>query len=733
VRQDATDGVHMLRNMKTGTKIMAGFALALLITMIVGVAGFVSASRVSVRLNEVANEKFPSALLLADIVGAETRVARGLNALMLRRMTDAEMRRSVYADIEKGQKDIESAMSAYEALPQSEQALRLWSRVRDPYRSWDAASRAALDLIRQRDQLFGSGRYSANSQEVEALDARIWDAYLAARQKYGPLGDAVQAVVDQTRKDVEASKKSGQDAASSAGTAIVAFIVLGAALMAALGALLSRSVSRVIRSLLAETSKLNVAVQQGRLDVRGDVAAVSPEFQPVVGGINKAMDSFTEPIKVTAEYVELIATGEIPPEITDSYQGDFDTIKAGLNGLIQVLNMRNEDVRRLIDSAVAGRLHERADTSKYKGSNGRLLAGMNAILDAVLAPIQEASQVLDRLAQRDLRARMNGSYQGDHGKIKDGVNATAQALHDSIVQVAQVVEQVASASNQIASSAHAVANGASEQASVLEETAAGLESMATITQQATESAQQANALAKQAREAATEGGAATGQMTSAMTKIKASAEGTSQIIKDINEIAFQTNLLALNAAVEAARAGEAGRGFAVVAEEVRSLALRSKDAANKTEELIRQSVKEAGEGEVTARQVAEQLSAIVASIGKVTDIVAEIAASSKEQAAGIDQVNKAVADVDKVTQQNAASSEESSSAAAELSGQARQLEEMVGTFQLERGAAAPGKKSTVQRSKGRSGGKGGVSAQNGIPLEPGDVIPMEGELVPGEF
>ena len=478
---------------------------------------------------------------------------------------------------------------------------------------------------------------------------------------------------------------AARDAVASARTLVVATMVLGSALMVALGAYLSRSVGKGIRRLVSEVGKLARAVEQGQLRQRGDPAAVSSEFRPVIQGVNGTMDAFVKPIETTTEYVQRISLGDIPPPISERYEGDFEVIRSSLNGLIEMVHLRNGDIRHLVDSALAGQLGERADTSKYKGSNGKLLEGINAMLDAVLAPIQEAAQVLDRLAQRDLRARMGGDYQGDHARIKDAVNATAQALHDALAQVSQVVDQVATASDQIASSAQVVASGASEQAASLEETSSSLESMASMTQLSTDNAQQANALAKQAREAATEGGAATGQMTSAMTKIKTSAEGTSQIIKDINEIAFQTNLLALNAAVEAARAGEAGRGFAVVAEEVRSLALRSKDAANKTEELIRQSVKEASEGEVTARQVAEQLSAIVTSIGKVTDIVAEIAASSKEQAAGIDQVNKAVADVDKVTQQNAASSEESSSAASELSGQARQLAEMIGTFQLGRG------------------------------------------------
>ncbi|HEX7622340.1 MAG TPA: methyl-accepting chemotaxis protein, partial [Anaeromyxobacteraceae bacterium] len=162
-----------------------------------------------------------------------------------------------------------------------------------------------------------------------------------------------------------------------------------------------------------------------------------------------------------------------------------------------------------------------------------------------------------------------------------------------------------------------------------------------------DNAKQASVLATTAKGAATEGAAAMEQMTGAMGKIKTSAEGTSQIIKDINEIAFQTNLLALNAAVEAARAGEAGRGFAVVAEEVRSLALRSKEAANKTEALIRQSVKEAGEGESTAKQVAGKLTEITGIVGKVSDIVGEIAAASREQATGIDQVTSAVGEMNK--------------------------------------------------------------------------------------
>jgi methyl-accepting chemotaxis protein len=172
------------------------------------------------------------------------------------------------------------------------------------------------------------------------------------------------------------------------------------------------------------------------------------------------------------------------------------------------------------------------------------------------------------------------------------------------------------------------------------------------------------------------------RMARAMDSVRAAAEGTSQIIRDISEIAFQTNLLALNAAVEAARAGEAGRGFAVVAEEVRSLALRAKQAAVKTESLIQESVRQAGAGTATAAEVAAKLAEIRTAADQVAAVVGEMAGASRSQADQIEQVGKAVSDLDRVVQQNAASAEESSSSAQELSRQADLLAGLVGRFQL---------------------------------------------------
>ncbi len=397
-----------------------------------------------------------------------------------------------------------------------------------------------------------------------------------------------------------------------------------------------------------------------------------------------------------------------------------------------------EEIAKLAQAARNGLLSERSDVANFSEEYQPLINGINGMLDAVQTPINEIAEVLKQMSQLDLRAKVTGDYQGDLALMKEALNTTATALHDTMTQVAEAVDQITSASTQIASSSQQVAEGASEQASSLEETSSSLEEMSGMTKQNADNTQQARGLAETTKGAADNGRNEMSNMTSAMTKIKASAEGTAQIIKDINEIAFQTNLLALNAAVEAARAGDAGRGFAVVAEEVRNLAGRAKEAAKKTEELIKESVTMTEEGEKITESVGESLGEIAESVGKVTDIVGEIAGASQEQSRGIDQINKAVNEMDKVVQQSAANSEESSSAAEELAGQAQELSAMVSRFQLTRTGKT--RQVSVARSIRRDAptatpktkGNGGNGAGK-MSFNPEESIPLENDPDFAEF
>ncbi len=271
----------------------------------------------------------------------------------------------------------------------------------------------------------------------------------------------------------------------------------------------------------------------------------------------------------------------------------------------------------------------------------------------------------------------------------DAVGQVAAALRDAIVSIRQtllevqeVSSTVASAAEQLNSSSREISSGAQTQASSLEETASSLEEITSTVKQNSDNAQQARQLANGSRDIAEKGGAVVSDAVAAMEEINQSSKKIADIITTIDEIAFQTNLLALNAAVEAARAGEQGRGFAVVAAEVRNLAQRSASAAKEIKALIQDSVHRVDNGTQLVNKSGETLSEIVGSVKRVTDIVAEIAAASKEQLTGIEQVNKAVAQMDRVTQANAAQTEEVSGTAASLLSQAETLQEQISRFQL---------------------------------------------------
>lgn len=262
-------------------------------------------------------------------------------------------------------------------------------------------------------------------------------------------------------------------------------------------------------------------------------------------------------------------------------------------------------------------------------------------------------------------------------------------------------DQVNDAASQVSSASQQSAEGASEQASSLEETSSALEQMAAMTRTNAENAKQANQLSTQARDAAQAGDKTMHQLNEAMIGINKSSGKISKIIKVIEEIAFQTNLLALNAAVEAARAGEHGKGFAVVADEVRNLAQRAAQAARETTGLIEDSTSKAKEGTDVASEVGKALGAIVGDVTKVTDLVDGITKASEEQAQGVDQVNTAVSQMDKVTQQNAAGAEESAAAAEELSAQALAVKGMVNELTaLVRGKNAHGALTATPSPRG---------------------------------
>ncbi|MDF1503482.1 methyl-accepting chemotaxis protein, partial [Roseisolibacter sp. H3M3-2] len=434
---------------------------------------------------------------------------------------------------------------------------------------------------------------------------------------------------------------------------------------------MARDISRPMREIAAKMRRLalgdtDVEVQ---IDTKDEVGVLAASFREIVGAQVALADA-----------ARRVAAGDVSVPITPRSEADrltqsFAQVQATLQALIAEGGV-------VVAAAKRGDLSARGEAEKFEGAYRELVDGMNGTLAAVAAPTAEVNAVLERVADRDMRARMEGSYAGEFEALKARLNATVETLDQALAQVARSAEQVAGASGEIAAGSASLAHGSSQQAGSLQEVSASLHELASTAKQNAANAQQARGMAENARSGAAAGVSSMAKLSDAVSRIKQSSDATAKIVKTIDEIAFQTNLLALNAAVEAARAGDAGRGFAVVAEEVRALALRSAEAARSTGAMIEESVRNADAGVSLNAEVLAHLQRINADVDRVTEVMAEIAAASEQQDQGVGQINGGLESMNAVTQQVAASAEQSASAATELSSQSEAMRELVGTFRL---------------------------------------------------
>jgi methyl-accepting chemotaxis protein len=289
---------------------------------------------------------------------------------------------------------------------------------------------------------------------------------------------------------------------------------------------------------------------------------------------------------------------------------------------------------------------------------------------------------LGKLSGGDLTFRLTDDFPDAYAEIRNEFNRTIERLRETIEVLSASTREVASASQEISTSTTDLSQRTEEQAATLEQTSASLEEISNVVKKNAENAREASASAGSARAIADRNGQVVAKAVEAMARIEGSSRKIADIIGVIDEIARQTNLLALNAAVEAARAGEAGRGFAVVASEVRNLAQRSSQAAKDIKTLITGSAGQVEEGVELVNTAGAALTEIVASITAVADIVSSIAAASADQANGLEEVNKALSQMDETTQQNSALVEENAATAKMLDNQARAMDERVSFFRF---------------------------------------------------
>ncbi|WP_233832696.1 methyl-accepting chemotaxis protein [Paraburkholderia sp. ZP32-5] len=317
-----------------------------------------------------------------------------------------------------------------------------------------------------------------------------------------------------------------------------------------------------------------------------------------------------------------------------------------------------------------------------------LVVGLRfALRGLIMQPLADATACFERIASGDLSETVDVHSNNEIGRLFGGIKRMQESLATMVRAVRGSTESIDTGAREISMGNTDLSQRTEQQAASLQQTASSMDQLTSTVRQNAENARQASQLAVNASDIATRGGDVVSQVVTTMQEIATSSNKVVDIIGVIESIAFQTNILALNAAVEAARAGEQGRGFAVVAGEVRSLAQRSASAAKEIKELIGDSADKVHSGSELVGRAGTTMDEIVQAVRRVTDIMGEISAASEEQSGGIEQVNRAVVQMDSVTQQNAALVEEATAAAASLEDQTRQLQAVLNGWKVAGGAA----------------------------------------------
>jgi len=631
------------------------------------------------------------------------------------------------SDIRVAQNKLVHAVSQEEAAQHQEAIQKLMAEI-------DATKRQYMPLISDEIE---RGLWSDFDRQWAAY--LEFSAKLASLAQQGKHQEAVQLLTDNReafnglrealRKDIEHNRDGAASVARMAAEtyALSRTIIIGMLLASiVLGGALALMVGHAIGQPLANIIDIFKRIASGKLD-----NTIEATRQDELGTVLMGLDEMQTQMRklLTESQGQLAAINRAQAVIEFDLKGN---IASANENFLNVMGYRLEEIRgqhhsMFVDTAYRStdeyrRFWEKLargdyESAQYKriGKGGKevwIQGSYNPIFDATGKPykvikyandvtaqvklsqqmeesVAQTQQIIKGATEGDLAKRLDvRGKSGDLAKLAEAINSLLESVSDIVSNVKHSAAEVLRGAEEISQGNANLSQRTEEQSSSLEETASSMEEMTSTVKQNADNAGQANQLATAARDQAEKGGSVVGNAVRAMADINDSSKKISDIISVIDEIAFQTNLLALNAAVEAARAGEQGRGFAVVATEVRSLAGRSATAAKEIKELIQDSVRKVEDGSLLVTQSGQTLEQIVLSVKKVSDIVAEIAAASREQSSGIEQVNKAVMQMDEMTQQNAALVEQATAASQSMAGQARDLTKMMERFEVGDSGAA---------------------------------------------
>ncbi|HEL4103841.1 TPA: MCP four helix bundle domain-containing protein [Stenotrophomonas maltophilia] len=695
--------MNYLRNVRVAWRLGLGFGLLLLLVAAVVATG-ATASVVQKRaMQQVVDVSVAKVRLLSQMLDANNQMMVVRREMLIRQGEDRGHDEQRIADLVKR---YEASWTAYQALPSDADGKAIAETI--------AAKRAiARPLNKQTSELMEQGDYPG-----------------AVALTLGPVQEAANGWNKALSDGVDFEEKESRDAAAEAirlgERSLLQLLVLGGvALLVGIGA--SVMIGRSLTGPLARAVNLAERLSKGQLDqefrlggrdeltqlgeamasvrqsvqaaigaqlqmaeqheagairYRMDVTAFPGDFGRMVQATNILVESHVQVELLMAEVMQRYAIGDLSRDLPD-YPGEKGTLTRTLAAVKQSLMAINAQIDELARAARAGDFSMRGDAAAFQYQFKAMVEHLNGMMASSQASIADVSDVLRAISHGDLTARMDGEYDGVFARMRDDANTTTAQLTGIVQGIQVAADSINNAAQELAAGNNDLSRRTEQQAANLEEAAASMEELTSTVRQNAELARQADSEAHAAGAAVRETEQAMAQMASVMGEIDQSSARISEISTVIDGIAFQTNILALNAAVEAARAGEQGRGFAVVASEVRTLAQRAGVAAKEIKELIEDAAAKVKSGLAVTVESEAAIARVAQASSRTTQLMSDIAAASKEQAAGIEQVNQVVVQMDQVTQQNAALVEEATAASRALEEQAHALTTSVSVFKVE--------------------------------------------------
>ncbi len=702
-------GIEMLalRNLRVGSRLGAGFGLLLLFIMaIVGLVLYGNQLK-SAQFEKVVDVNMVKMRLLNDMLDTNNAVLMHRRLMVIKRGEDFD---KDYQKAQELSQTYDGIWARYIKIPRDATGDALVAKI-------DAARKATDASTQHLHERMKAGDFDGAAKELLAEHglATAWN-------------ESISTLLRHQETLTERSRQEYRSTEAWTGTLSIVFGVMSLILGSLAAWAITRSLTRPLEGavkladgiaggrldnvidasgndevtqLLRSMQRMQMQVQAvmaaqgelarqhdaGSLSYRMDESAFPGDFGRMVHETNALVGSHVQVQNRLIEVMKHYARGDLSVDM-DPLPGEKAAITQAMDETKSSLSAINSEIRRLATAAAAGDFSLRGDEDRFAYDFRDMVAGLNQLMQTTDENLVQVSTLLQAISRGDLTVRMQGDFHGVFARMRDDCNATVDQLKQIVGRIQASASSINLAAGEIASGNTDLSRRTEQQAANLEETAASMEEVTSTVKQNAEHARQANQLAIGAHGVASQGGEVVGQVVTTMSAIEAASKKIAEIISVIDGIAFQTNILALNAAVEAARAGEQGRGFAVVASEVRTLAQRSAGAAKEIKGLIEDSVGKVADGSALVRQAGTTMGEIVASVQRVTDIMADISAASQEQSSGIEQVNQAVVQMDETTQQNAALVEEASAAARSMEEQANLLAEAVSVFRTGAATAA---------------------------------------------